>query len=140
MEKAPFINLKVVSLVKGRILTVVFRNNTDKIKINDVFSKFFAAGFEVMQLGINVKPSQFILLMKRFSPHVLIFLCQDNRDDIKELVEAIKKEGMRSRVRIILYDPEINESVRDEVHADACTDSEQELFDMVNEIMNKPLS
>jgi len=72
-----------------------------------------------------------------FSDEMLIFLCRDNIGSIKELIETIKEKEMRSMVRIILYGLGINESLRDEVHADAYAESEQELFDIVHEIVNK---
>jgi len=140
MEKAPFTNSNAISPAKGRILTGIFKSGAGKVKTCDVFSKLFLADFEVIQLGINFKPAIFIQVMKRFAPHVLILFYQGNIDGIKKLIEVMKKEEMRSRARIILYDPEINESTRDEVHADACVCSEQELFDMANEIVNKSYS
>jgi methanogenic corrinoid protein MtbC1 len=51
------------------------------------------------------------------------------------LIELIKEEDMRAMARIILYGPDIEETVRDEVHADAYAENEQDLFDMIDEIM-----
>ena len=46
---------------------------------------------------------------------------------------------MRSMARIILYGPGIEESVRDEVHADAYAENELDLLDMIDEIMGDAL-
>jgi len=137
MEKVSFTPLNDVPSVKGKILTGVFKSESGKVKRCRAFSKFFAAGFEVLHIGINVPHSVFIQQMKKFSPHVLVLVCQGNVDGIKELIETIKKEEMRSMARIILYGPKVSELVRDEVHADACAENEQDLFDMVNEMVRE---
>ena len=46
---------------------------------------------------------------------------------------------MRSMARIILYGPDIEETVRDEVHADAYAENELDLFDIIDEIMSETL-
>lgn len=123
--------------VRGKILTGVFKSGSGEPKRCSAFSKFFETGFEVLHVGINVPHSVFIQQMKKFYPHILVLVCQGNVDGIKELIETIKKEGMRSMARIILYGPKVSESVRDEVHADACAGNEQDLFDMVNEMVRE---
>lgn len=135
MEKISLTSSSGANLGKGRILTGVFKSGTGKVKRCGVFSKFLAAGFEVFHLGINVPPSAFIRQIKIFSPQVLVLICQGSISGVKELIETIKEEEMRSMTRIILYGPDVGESVRDEVHADACAENEQELIDMVEEIM-----
>ena len=82
----------------------VFKSGSGKPKRYSAFSKFFETGFEILHIGINVPHSVFIQQMKKFSPHVLVLVCQGNVDGIKELIETIKKEEMRSMARIILYE------------------------------------
>jgi methanogenic corrinoid protein MtbC1 len=130
-------NSNSATSVRGKILTGVFKSGSGKPKRCSAFSKFFETGFEVLHVGINVPHSVFIQQMKKFYPHILVLVCQGNVDGIKELIETIKKEGMRSMARIILYGPKVSESVRDEVHADACAGNEQDLFDMVNEMVRE---
>jgi len=133
MEKVSFTPLNDAPSVKGKILTGVFKSGSGKAKRYRALSKFFAAGFEVLHVGINVKNALFIQEMKKFSPHALILLCQGNIDG----VEAIKEEEIRSMARIILYGSNIHESVRDEVHADAYAENEKDLFDIVNEVVRE---
>lgn len=136
MEEVSFTSSNGTTPGRGRILTGVFKSETGKARGGGVFSQFLAAGFEVFHLGTNVKISVFIREMNRFLPQVIILLCQGNITSIKKLIETIKEEGLRSMARIILYGPDIEESVRDEVHADAYAESEQELIDIVNEIVS----
>ena len=136
MEETSFFPLRDSRYAKGKILTGVFTCGSEKVKRCGAFSKFFAVGFEVLHVGINVHNALFIQQMKKFSPHVLILLCQGNVAGVKSLIEAIKKEEMRSMARIILYGSNIDESVRDVVHADAYAENEKDLFDIVLEIVD----
>jgi methanogenic corrinoid protein MtbC1 len=122
---------------QGRILSGVFKNDKDKAKPCDLFSQLLAEGYEVLHMGNNVKPMFFINQMQKFSPQVIILICQGNIDCIKQLIEVIKDKDLRSMARIILYGPEVAEAVRDEVHADAYAANEQDLSDMVRAIMSE---
>ena len=135
MEKTYFPPLHDARSVKGKILTGVFTCGSGKVKRCGAFSKFFATGFEVLHVGINVHNALFIQQMRRFSPHVLVLLCEGNIDGVKSLIEAIKEEEMRSMARIVLYGSNIDESIRDVVHADAFAENENDLFDIVSEIV-----
>ena len=92
---------------------------------------------EAINMGNNVKPMLFINQMQKFSPQVIILICQGNIDCIKQLIEIIRDKDLRSMARIILYGPEVEEAVRDEVHADAYAANEQDLSDMVRTIMSE---
>ena len=122
---------------QGRILSGVFKNDEDKAKRCDLFSQLLADGYEVLHMGNNVKPTLFINQMQKFSPQVIILICQGNIDCIKQLIEIIRDKDLRSMARIILYGPEVEEAVRDEVHADAYAANEQDLSDMVRAIMSE---
>ena len=135
MEKVSFTPLNDAPSVKGKILTGVFKSGSGKVKKCRAFSKFFESGFEVLHVGINIDNFLFIRQMKKFSPHVLVLICQGNIDGVKSLIEAIKEEEIRSMARIILYGSNIDESVRDVVHADAYAENEKDLFDIVNEVV-----
>lgn len=135
MEKAFLPPFQDTHSAKGKILTGVFKDQSEKVKRCGALSKFFAAGFEVLHVGINVPNALFIQKMKKFSPHVLILLCQGNMDGVKSLIEAIKNEEIRSMARIVLYGPKIDESARDLVRADACAENEKDLFDIVSEVV-----
>ena len=126
------------TLVQRRILSGVFTNDAEKVKRCDLFAQLLAQGYEVLHVGTNVKPVLLIQQMQKFTPQVIILICQGNVDYIKKLIEFIKEEDMRSMARIILFGPDIEETVRDEVHADAYAENEQDLFDMIDEIMAEP--
>ena len=126
------------TLVQRRILSGVFTNDALQVRRCDLFAQLLAQGYEVLHVGTNVKPALLIQQMQKFIPQVIILICQGNVDYIKQLIECIKEEDMRSMARIILFGPDIEETVRDEVHADAYAENEQDLLDMIDEIMAEP--
>jgi methanogenic corrinoid protein MtbC1 len=126
------------TLVQRRILSGVFTNDALQVRRCDLFAQLLAQGYEVLHVGTNVKPALLIQQMQKFTPQVIILICQGNVDYIKQLIECIKEEDMRSMARIILFGPDIEETVRDEVHADAYAENEQDLLDMIDEIMAEP--
>ena len=137
MKEVPIPCKESLTTKQGRILSGVFKNDEEKAKRCDLFSQLLADGYEVLHMGNNVKPTLFIHQMQKFSPQVIILICQGNIDYIKQLIGVIREKDLRSMARIILYGPEVEEAVRDEVHADAYAANEQDLCDMVCAIMNE---
>ena len=139
MKEVPIPCRDSLTPMQGRILSGVFKNDEEKAKRCDLFSQLLAEGYEVLHMGNNVKPALFIQQMQKFSPQVIILICQGNIDYIKELIAIIRDKDLRSMARIILYGPEVEEAVRDEVHADAYAANEQDLSDMVRAIMGETI-
>ena len=137
MKKVPILCKESSIPKQGRILSGVFKNDEEKAKRCDLFSQLLADGYEVLHMGNNVKPTIFIHQMQKISPQVIILICQGNINCIKHLIEVIRDKDLRSMARIILYGPEVEESVRDEVHADAYAANEQDLSDMVRTIVGE---
>ena len=139
MKEVPIPCKDSLTPVHGRILSGVFKNDEEKARRCDLFSQLLADGYEVLHMGNNVKSALFIHQMQKFSPQVIILICQGNIDYIKQLIEIIRDKDLRSMARIILYGPDVEESVRDEVHADAYAANEQDLSDMVRAIMGETM-
>ena len=135
MKEVSITCLDVSTLGQRRIISGVFTSDTAKVRGCDLFSQLLAQGYEVLHVGTNVKPALLMQQMQKFTPQVIILICQGNVDYIKQLIELVKEEDIRSMARIILYGPDTEETVRDEVHADAYAENEQDLFDMIDEIM-----
>jgi methanogenic corrinoid protein MtbC1 len=138
MKTIPLPNMKEAIPIKRKIIMGTFSNNPRYSIRDNIIINFLNAEFEVLILGLNVKPSQYVHIMRKFFPQILILFCQSNTDGVRELIQVIKQAGLRSRIRIILFDPNINEIIRDEVHADACANDGQKLLDIVNEILSNP--
>jgi trimethylamine corrinoid protein len=78
-------------------------------------------GFEVLDLGVDVPPAKFAEAVRDFQPQVvgLSGFLTLAFDTMKETVEAIKKVGLRDKVKIMIGGGQIDEEVRKHTGADA---------------------
>jgi corrinoid protein of di/trimethylamine methyltransferase len=78
------------------------------------------SGFKVVDLGVNVPAASFIQKVKELKPDVLglsALLATTMREQ-KEVVEAVKREGLRERVKIIVGGAPVSEHWAREIGAD----------------------
>jgi methanogenic corrinoid protein MtbC1 len=78
-------------------------------------------GFEVLDLGVDVPPQKFVEAINDFQPQVvgLSGFLALAFDSMKETVEAIKKAGLRDKVKIMIGGGQISDEVRKYTGADA---------------------
>jgi trimethylamine corrinoid protein len=78
-------------------------------------------GFEVLDLGVDVPPAKFAEAVRDFQPQVvgLSGFLTLAFDTMKETVEAIKKVGLRDKVKVMIGGGQIDDEVRKHTGADA---------------------
>jgi methanogenic corrinoid protein MtbC1 len=78
-------------------------------------------GFDVLDLGIDVAPSKFVEAIKDFQPQVvgLSGFLTLAFDSMKDTVEAMKKAGVRDKVKVMIGGGQISEEIRKHTGADA---------------------
>jgi len=78
-------------------------------------------GFEVYDLGVDVKPQKFVEKIKETGAPVvgLSGFLTLAFDSMKETVDAIKASGLRNRVKIMIGGGQIDEEIRKYTGADA---------------------
>ncbi len=82
------------------------------------------AGFEVYDLGIDVKTSDFVDKLKETGAPILGMsgLLTPSFDSMKETIEAVKEAGLRDKVKIVIGGGVVTELVQRHTGADAFTD------------------
>jgi 5-methyltetrahydrofolate--homocysteine methyltransferase len=78
------------------------------------------AGFEVQSLGADVPTSDFVLAVKTAQPDILGMsaLLTTTAPRMKSVIEALRKEGLRDKVRIMVGGAILNQRLADEYGAD----------------------
>jgi 5-methyltetrahydrofolate--homocysteine methyltransferase len=78
-------------------------------------------GFDVLDLGVDVPPEKFVEAIKDFKPQVvgLSGFLALAFDAMKDTVGAIKKAGLRDKVKIMIGGGQISDDVRKYTGADA---------------------
>ena len=106
---------------KGKVLLGTVAGDIHDIGKDVVRFMLDANGFEVLDLGVDVSPEKFIDSLKEFNPKVLAlsgFLTLAY-DSMKEIIEKVKKAGLRDKVKIMIGGGTVDERIVEYVGADA---------------------
>jgi methylmalonyl-CoA mutase cobalamin-binding domain/chain len=110
---------------QGKIVIGTVEGDIHDIGKNIVISIFEANGFEIIDLGVDVAPENFLIAIKDHKPQILGMsaLLTPAFEAMKMTVEAIKSEGLRDKIKIIIGGGTVDENVKNYVGADAyCLD------------------
>lgn len=85
-----------------------------------VSTLLYAAGFKVIDLGINVKGEDFLKAVKDENADILAMsaLLTTTAMEQKKVIEGLKKAGLRARVKVIVGGSPINQEFADMIGAD----------------------
>ena len=88
---------------------------------NLVSVTFMTAGFEVIDLGKDVGTEKFIEETRRLKPDVLGIsaLLTTTTEKQQEIIEALKLEKLRDKVKVIVGGAPVNQKWADTIGADA---------------------
>ena len=105
----------------GRIVIGTVAGDIHDIGKNIVTFMLEANGFEVIDLGVDVRPEIFVSKIKEVEPQVVGFsgFLTLAFESMKRTTEAIEKAGLRDSVKIMIGGGQIDEAVRKYVGADA---------------------
>ncbi len=77
-------------------------------------------GYEVIDLGINISTETFVKKIRELNPDILglsAMLATTMREQ-KKVIEAVKKEGLRDRIKILVGGAPVSEQWAEEIGAD----------------------
>ena len=85
-----------------------------------VATLLYASGFEVIDLGINVKSEEFLRAIRENKPDILAMsaLLTTTAMEQKNVIEGLKKEGLRNKIKVIVGGSPINQEFADSIGAD----------------------
>ncbi len=77
-------------------------------------------GFEVINLGIDVPPEQFVWAVRQYKPDVLGLssLLTTTMPAMLETIEALKKAGLRDRVQVLIGGGPVTKTFAERIGAD----------------------
>ncbi|EFK07111.1 B12 binding domain protein [delta proteobacterium NaphS2] len=105
----------------GKIIIATIEGDIHDIGKNIVATLLELNGFEVKDLGVDIAKDQIISEARELDADVigLSGLLTLSFDPMRELVEALKAEGLRDKIKVIIGGGQMDEQVRDYVGADA---------------------
>jgi dimethylamine corrinoid protein len=112
----------------GRIVLGTVRGDLHDIGKNLVGVMLTAAGFEVVDLGIDVPPARFVKAIQEHRPQIvgLSGLLTLSVDAMKATVDAIREAGLRDQVKVVLGGNPVTEYIHQVVGSDGWTNNAAE--------------
>jgi corrinoid protein of di/trimethylamine methyltransferase len=109
----------------GRVVIGTVIGDLHDIGKNLVIAMLEGAGFEVVDLGVNVPPGQFVQKIKEKNPNIVAMsaLLTTTMPAMKTTIDALKQAGVRNRVKVIVGGAPITQKYADEIGADGYTET-----------------
>ncbi|AFQ45877.1 cobalamin B12-binding domain-containing protein [Desulfosporosinus meridiei] len=104
----------------GKVVIGTVKGDLHDIGKKLVVMMLESAGFDVVDLGVDIDPDAFVNAVKEHSPQVigLSALLTTTMLSMKDTIEALKEEGLRDKVKVIIGGAPISQSFADEIGAD----------------------
>jgi len=96
-------------------------------------------GFEVLDAGVDVPVKKFIELVKEMKPDILGLsaLLTSTLPQQREVIEALKKAGLRDKVRVMIGGAPVTQSWADEIGADAYAADVKEAVEIAGKLVKE---
>jgi len=106
---------------KGKVLLGTVRGDLHDIGKNLVSMMLAGAGFTIMDLGVNVSPEKFVEKAKEVEPDIvgMSALLSTTMPAMPETIEALKKAGLRDKVKVMVGGAPVTEKYAQKITADA---------------------
>ena len=105
---------------KGKVAIGTVKGDLHDIGKNLVGIMVEGAGFEVLDLGVDVSPADFVKAVKEKGANVigLSALLTTTMPSMKGTIEALQEAGLRGKVKVIIGGAPVTQKYADEIGAD----------------------
>ncbi len=109
----------------GRVAIGTVKGDLHDIGKNLVAAMLEGGGYEVIDLGVNVSPEQFIAAVKEKNANIIAMsaLLTTTMPSMKTTIEAMKQAGVRDRVKVLIGGAPITQRYAEEIGADGYNES-----------------
>jgi 5-methyltetrahydrofolate--homocysteine methyltransferase len=109
----------------GRVVVGTVRGDLHDIGKNLVAAMLEGGGYEVVDLGVNVSPEQFVAAVKENGAQIVALsaLLTTTMPAMKNTVDALKQAGVRNQVKVLVGGAPISQRFADEIGADGYAES-----------------
>jgi corrinoid protein of di/trimethylamine methyltransferase len=109
----------------ARVALGTVKGDLHDIGKNLVAAMLEGGGYEVIDLGVNVTPEQFIAAVKDKGANIIAMsaLLTTTMPSMKTTVDALKQAGVRDQVKVLIGGAPITQKYADEIGADGFSES-----------------
>lgn len=106
--------------IKGKVVIGTVEGDIHNIGKNLVVTFLTAAGLEVYDLGVDVPAEKFVEKVKETGASVLCLsaLLTTTVTEMKNVIEALKRAGIRNKVKVVVGGAPLNEEIARRIGAD----------------------
>ena len=114
------VSAKVQAL--GRVVIGTVQGDLHDIGKNLVGMMLEGAGFEVVDLGVDVSPEKYVQAVKEHQPDLVACsaLLTTTMPRMKDIIDALKDSGLRDRVKVMVGGAPVTEDFANQIGADSC--------------------
>jgi 5-methyltetrahydrofolate--homocysteine methyltransferase len=96
------------------------------------------AGFEVIDLGVDVSPDKFIAAVKEKSPNIVALsaLLTTTMPSMKTTIEQLTAAGLRKSVKIIIGGAPVTQDYANEIGADGYSENANGAVGLARKLLN----
>lgn len=121
---------------KGKIAIGTVKGDLHDIGKNLVAMMLEGAGFDIMDLGVDVKPEAFVQAVKDGACIICMSaLLTTTMPAMKDTVEALKAEGVRDTVKTMIGGAPVTQNYCDEIGADGYSPDAASAVDKAKELL-----
>lgn len=121
----------------GKVVIGTVYGDIHSIGKGIVATLLYAAGFKIIDLGINVKGEDFLKAVKEEHADVLAMsaLLTTTAMEQKKVIEGLKEAGIRDKVKVIVGGSPINQDFADSIGADGYGSTAPEGVNLVKKLL-----
>jgi len=122
---------------RGRVMIGTAQGDLHDIGKNLVSMMLEGGGFEMIDLGVDVSPDQFVEGVKEHSPNALAIsaLLTTTMPGMKDTIEALEAAGLRDQIKVMIGGAPVTQDYADEIGADGYAPDAASAVDLTAELM-----
>jgi 5-methyltetrahydrofolate--homocysteine methyltransferase len=127
------------SNIAGKIVMGSLKGNIQSMGKDTVTATLRAAGFQVVDLGVDVSPDAFVDATIREKAQIIgiSVSVDDTVPFIKEVVDRLQRENLRDKVKIVIGGRAVSEKIRREYGTDAYAKDAWDCVRKVRELLDQ---
>jgi len=123
----------------GKVVIGTVRGDVHDIGKNIVIMMLQSAGYDVVDLGIDVSAERFVEAVKKEKPVVLGMsaLLTSTMNEMETVLDSLEKAGFRSSVLVIIGGRPVTDEFSNEIGADGYAEDAVKAVRVIKELMEK---
>ena len=121
----------------GTVVLGTVRGDLHDIGKNLVGMMLEGAGFEIVDLGVDVSPEKFVQTVKEKKAQIvgLSALLTTTMPSMKDVIKALEEEGIRDKVKVMIGGAPVTQNYADEIGADGYAPDAASAADKAKELV-----